>query len=128
MWLLLKCTSTLNVFDPRLFDPSFTLRAPVSKDNVTISGSKWSGSSGKSTKPLDYYRGQARYRVGQSTNLSNTELPPLAKKPSLSYIPVFSSNKPGFQGTTTGPAMNHGAQFGRRAIPGRTDWSSKYNK
>jgi len=107
---------------------SFTLRAPVSKDNVTISGSKWSGSSGKSTKPLDYYRGQARYRVGQSTNLSNTELPPLAKKPSLSYIPVFSSNKPGFQGTTTGPAMNHGAQFGRRAIPGRTDWSSKYNK
>ena len=43
--------------------------------------------------PSQYYRGQARYRVGQSTNLSNDgELPPLAKKPSISYFPVFGNN------------------------------------
>lgn len=91
--------------------------------------SKWSGSSGKSTKPLDYYRGQARYRVGQSTNLSTEgELPPLAKKPSISYFPVFGNNTAKNKvAADTGPT--YAPQFGRRAhLPGRTDWTSKYNR
>ena len=42
--------------------------------------------------PLQYYRGQARYRVGQTTTLSaDKELPPITKKQSVSYIPVFSN-------------------------------------
>lgn len=112
------------------FQPIARANQAPSSLNVSNS-SKWSGSSGKNTKPLDYYRGQARYRVGQSTNLqpAETELPPLAKKPSISYFPVFGAKttKPAIQ--VAGPASNNAAQFGRRAqIPGRTDWTSKYNR
>ncbi|XP_063690876.1 serine/threonine-protein kinase MAK-like isoform X3 [Bolinopsis microptera] len=108
----------------------FTFRTNQAASGLNISNaSKWSGSSGKSTKPLDYYRGQARYRVGQSTNLSNDgELPPLAKKPSISYFPVFGNNAAKNKvAANTGPAQQ--PQFGRRAhLPGRTDWTSKYNR
>lgn len=105
--------------------------APSSLNVSNVSNtSKWSGSSGKSTKPLDYYRGQARYRVGQSTNLtSETELPPITKKPSVSYIPMFGNTaKTNIvpAAADTGP---YNPQYGRRAqIPGRTDWTSKYNR
>lgn len=108
----------------------FTFRTNQAASGLNISNaSKWSGSSGKSTKPLDYYRGQARYRVGQSTNLSNDgELPPLAKKPSISYFPVFGNNAAKNKvAANTGPTQQ--PQFGRRAhLPGRTDWTSKYNR
>lgn len=110
---------------------------PIARKNQAPSGmnvsitSKGSGSdsSVKSTKPLEYYRGQARYRVGQSTNLSSdTELPPLAKKPSYSYFPVFGKTSKTKIAADTGPS--YAPQFGRRAqhLPGRTDWTSKYNR
>jgi len=108
----------------------FTFRTNQAAGGLNVSNaSKWSGSSGKSTKPLDYYRGQARYRVGQSTNLStDSELPPLAKKPSISYFPVFgNSTTKNKVAADTGPT--YAPQFGRRAhLPGRTDWTTKYNR